>query len=275
MRIKDFTPQIVINKILNRIGNYRFSHLSIPKTIVTNFRCFNFKTAIKFPIYIYSQTKIYHIGRVIIEGEVRRGMIRIGHHRAKAIGPTRIFGYGTYIVRGRVSIWGGCILENNGTIILGKDFSMGESCIMLCVQKIEFGDKISIGFKNTFMDASFHYLLDRKRKMTFRDRAPIYIGGGTWITSDCKIMQGASLPPNSVLVANSVLKNDYSDEPQYQMYAGDPAKKVRSDIRRIFNRVEEKRLHELQLENPERLFFKLKFDEEDEFCLSNSFIYRP
>lgn len=275
MRLKNITLPNVINEILNRIGNYRLSHLSILKTIVTNFRCFNFKTAIKFPIYIYSQTKIYRIGRFIIEGEISRGMIRIGHHRAKAIGPTKILGGGTYIVHGRVSIWGGCILENNGTIILGKDFSMGESCIMLCVQKIEFGDRISIGFKNTFMDASFHYLLDRKRKMTFRDRAPIYIGGGTWITSDCKIMQGASLPPNSVLVANSVLKRDYSDEPQYQMYAGNPAKKIRSDIRRIFNRDEEKRLHKLQSDNPEKLFFKLNIEDENEFCLSNSFVYQP
>lgn len=265
----------LINRIYNRLGRYQFSHISIFKTVITNFRCFNFKVAIKLPVYIYSNTRIYALGKIVINGPVSRGMIRIGHHPAKAIGATKMLGHGTYIFNGPASFWGGCILENYGLVVCGSGFSMGESCILLCSEKIEFGDKISIGFKNTFMDSSFHFLLDTKRKMTFVNTEPIKIGGGTWITSDCKIMQGASLPPNSVLTANSVLKSDYSEDPQFQMYSGNPAKCIRKNIRRIFNRVEEKRLHNEFISDSNKKFKKIAYEDENQYCLSNSFTFYP
>lgn len=271
--MKKFTFRRLLNHFLNRIGRRQFSHLSICKTVLTNFRALPFIDALKFPIFIYSDTKIYWLKEVTINGPIERGMIRIGHHRHKAIGPTRILGFGKYIFEGRASIWGGCTLENHGTIVFGKDFSMAESCIILCDNLIEFGPHMSIGFKNTFIDSSFHFLLDTKRRMTFPISSPIRIGGGTWITSDCKIMQGACLPPNSTLIANSVLKSDFSDEQEGQMYGGDPAKKLRSNIRRVFDRTEEKRLADFFKQNPAKAFVKVKYDDEDVYCLNDPFKY--
>lgn len=269
--MSDILKYFNLKRILNRIGKYRFSRLNLIKTLLFNFWAFDFKTAIKFPVYIYSHTKIYQIGKVTITGKITRGMIRIGIFPAKAFGPTRIIGYGTYIFHGKTSIRGGCILENHGTIEFGEDFGMGEACTILCRNNIKFGDKISVGFRNTFMDSSFHYILDTKNRIVFRDTDPIEIKSGSWITSDCKVMQGARLPENSILIANSVLKSDLSAEPSNQMYGGNPAKPIGRNKRRLFNRIEEQRIYRFFTEHPSKMFLKVNFEDEDTYCLDNAF----
>ncbi len=268
-----FNLQNIFRIVLGYVGRYRFSHINLIRTFFINICSFNLRTALKFPIFIYSNTKIYSLGTIEIIGEIKRGMIRIGHHPSKAIGPTKILGTGKYTFYGTASIWGGSILENHGHIIFGNKFSMAENCTILCQEKIEFGAVMSIGYRNTFMDSGFHYLLDNKKRITFATTIPIKIGGGSWITSDCKIMAGGCLPPNSILATNSVLKEDYSDQPQYQMYSGNPARCIRTNIRRIFNRKEESLLHKYFNNNKNKLHKKVNFQDEEDFCISNSFTF--
>lgn len=53
--------------------------LSIPKTILFNFKVFSFKTAIKLPVFIAYNVKLdeYYRNCIVINGTISRFMIKI------------------------------------------------------------------------------------------------------------------------------------------------------------------------------------------------------
>ena len=58
---------------------FRRQKINILKTIFFNFKSLPFKQAIKFPIFIYSDTKLISIGKIHIDSDdIHKGMIRIG-----------------------------------------------------------------------------------------------------------------------------------------------------------------------------------------------------
>lgn len=101
-----------LNRLFNGIGRWRFCHVCPVKTLLFNLRSFDLKTALKFPVYIYNNTEIFWLGKVVIDAErIERGMVRIGHWATRGRNPTKICRRGMTVFHGNVTIQGGTILE--------------------------------------------------------------------------------------------------------------------------------------------------------------------
>ena len=237
------TIRNIILSSITTYNRYRYNHICWLKTILYNSLWFGVKGLRKLPVLIYNNVDIISSGRMIIDGEVHIGMIKMGIWKAKAHNHFRLMNYGTIIFHGRAVIQGGCIIENYGGIIEFGNFNkLSESCKLMCRRRIVFHDYISVGYETTFMDTDFHFIVNTTDRKVHLNEKEINIGKGVWISSNCKIMKGVCLPANSVVCANSLLLKDFSNCQCATVFAGSPAIVISEGKRRIFNIEKEQEL---------------------------------
>lgn len=251
------------------ISNYRFNHVCWVKSWFYNALWFGLRDSFRMPIYIYNDVHIMATGQVRIIGEMKKGMIKIGVWKAKANSVTRIFNNTTIIFNGETEIRGGAVIENEGIIEFGEYVRIGESCHIMCQEKITFGHHIATGFNTTIMDTDFHFVLNIKEMTTNKCTRPIVIGSGSWISSDCKVMKGSILPNNSILCGNSLLNKDFSSEPSNTVFMGVPAKPTKSGYRRIYNTKEQDLMLDFFRTHTERNKCDIEVENLDEYCFSS------
>lgn len=262
----------ILNKVLNKWEFRKWSHVSWLSTVLFNLRCFEFKTALKLPIYIYNGVDVISLNKVILDAkDVYRGMIRIGCCPAKAHNHTKLIISGTVIFHGSADIWGGTIIEASRTLEFGENVMLAESCKIMCCHHIVFGNHIRVGYESTFMDTDYHYIISTENHKVRPNKAPVTIGDGTWISSNCKIMKGAVIPPKSIIGGGSLVNKDFSQEAPCQIFVGTPAKPVKGGFRRIFNVKMEDELNSYFAQHPEERSYVVEADDLDKLCYTNFF----
>ena len=274
MSIDEFICKVrrKINGILNRWGMRRFTHVDSLATWMFNLRCFDLRTALKRPVFIYNDVQIISLGKVIIDAkDIHKGMIRIGNWPMKAHNKTKINKGGTTIFHGVCEIWGGTIIEGGGILEFGDNTRFGESCKIMCTYHVKIGNNVSVGYETTFMDTDFHYVIDTVSHTVHPNRGEVIVGDGTWISSTCKIMKGSRLPMNSVVSGGSLVNKDFSDEEPCSVFVGTPAKPVKRNKRRIFNKRAEADISRYFNEHPDESTKVLDVEDIDAFCFSNYF----
>lgn len=262
----------ILNKLLNYFGIKRFSYINWFATWIFNLRCFDFKTALKLPVYIYNKVDIFYLNKVKIDSSIiYKGMIRIGCSPIKAHDSTRFFYSGTIIFHGSAEIWGGCIIEGDGILEFGNNVVLGESCKVMCCNHIKFNNYIRVGYECTFMDTDFHYVIDTNTNKISHNKETIVIGEGTWIASTCKIMKGSVIPQKSIVGGGSLINKDFSKEQPCQIYVGTPAKPIKGNSRRIFNVKKEDEFNLYFKLHPYEKNYIVEVENMDELCLQNFF----
>lgn len=266
------TLRKILRKLLDHWGYNHFSYVSWWRTWAFNLRYFDLKTALKRPVFIYNDTDVFWIGKVVLDAKnIYKGMIRIGYWPMKAHNRTRIAKGGTIIFHGSLDIWGGAIIEGGGTLEFGDNVMLGESSKIMNEERMVFEDHIRVGYDCTFMDTDYHYIIDTQTHKAHRNKGEVVIGEGTWISSTCKIMKGTRLPKNSIVGGGSLVNHDFSAEEPCQIFVGTPAKPVKSNQRRIFNVKVEDELNKYFKEHPEEKSHIVEVDDIDELCYSNFF----
>ena len=260
-----------LNRLFNGIGRWRFCHVCPVKTLLFNLRSFDLKTALKFPVYIYNNTEIFWLGKVVIDAErIERGMVRIGHWATRGRNPTKICRRGMTVFHGNVTIQGGTILEGGGTLEFGDSVVIGSGCLLTCERHMVFGDHVRVGYNTMFMDTDYHYVIDTETRKVHPTSADVVIGAGSWVASYCRVMKGAHLPKNSVVAGGSLLNKDFSAEAPCQIYVGTPAKPVKGNRRRVHNMKLQGELDKFFGEHPEATSHVVSGDGDlDEICFSN------
>ncbi|HAT4169018.1 acyltransferase [Clostridium perfringens] len=192
--------------------------LGLPKSIYLNMKMLPFRQAVKLPIILSKNTKIYSAnGHIKLKSKAKFGSIKIG------------FGYvGTFDIRKRKSI-----LELNGNLILGNNInlghgtklSVGDSGLLeiyddvtitaetsiICFENISIGKGSMISWDNLFMDTDFHKIYDLESNILNKDKA-IEIGENVWIGCRCTILKGANIKRNSVISSNSKISQNIQKE---------------------------------------------------------------
>jgi acetyltransferase-like isoleucine patch superfamily enzyme len=116
-------------------------------------------------------------------------------------------------------------LSKDAIIKLGY---VGLSGATLCSSTmIEIKDYSGIGANSKLYDTDFH-IIDpegRKRNVGEVKSSPIIIDENVWIASDVTILKGVHIGIGSVVGAGSVVTKSI---PPFELYAGNPAKKIRS-----------------------------------------------
>jgi len=118
-------------------------------------------------------------------------------------------------LRGRIIFKGRCSIGNNSYIstseksevIFGDDFISSTTLRLVCYDKIEFGDRVLVGWDCMFTDTDFHKIT-REDGTESKGYGPITIGDDTWIANGCRFLKNTTLPNKIVVAACSVVSGN-------------------------------------------------------------------
>jgi acetyltransferase-like isoleucine patch superfamily enzyme len=220
------TSGIGLRDILRIIRNLNF------KTIRFNLTYFEWKDAIRFPVFV-KQTQFKKLqGKIIIDAPIRPGMIRIGYgyvgHFDRAL-------KSIWEVSGQVTFKGSALLKFGSNIVvgpegnlqLGEKFRISPQSSIICFKRIVFGNTCRLSWEVQVLDTDFHKIktLDGEYINKPKD---IEVGNHVWIGSRVSIMKGAKIGDDCIVAANSVVTKHLEGE--HQVIAGIPAKVVRTGV---------------------------------------------
>ncbi|MGB4448592.1 MAG: acyltransferase [Cloacibacterium sp.] len=212
-----------------------FADLSIHKTLFFNFKYFNFKTALKFPVFIGKNMILKTVsGSIIlpeshITGGVRLGFESIGifdKKRSKGIWELK----GNIIFEGTAFLGQGTKLfvDEAREFLFGNNFSLTGDSQIISQKKIVFGKDCLISWDCIILDTDFHKIYNEKEEF-LNPPKEIIIGEHVWIGCRSSILKGSKIPDHSILGAGSILSKELTEASC--IYSGNPVKKLKENIR--------------------------------------------
>lgn len=125
----------------------------------------------------------------------------------------------------------------------GKNLRVGRGCVFYKSYSIEIGSNVYIAYGNWMSGSTTITIEDEvmfgpksvvisgnhtRKNGSFRyggnSYAPIRIGYGSWIGSNCAVLAGATIGKGCLLAANSVINKEAPDN---SLFAGNPAKFIK------------------------------------------------
>jgi len=239
------------------------------KTIYVNFTFLPFNQAIHFPVFIYGKVKIYaHSGKIIIEDQIRPGMIHLGMNTDKisaSKGSALINITGKLIFKGTVLFSSDYALHIVGECTIGKYAVVGNGVRFYCMNKIVIGKSTRIAIDSQIFDTNFHYMRNIETGKIDRRDGVVIIGNYCWIGNRTTLSKGAQLPDYSIVTSNSLVNKDFtSSDVKYPLLAGLPAKIIHSMRVRIFDPLEDDKANEFFYNHPDALYFMSETGERKE-----------
>ncbi len=213
--------------MLRKIWNYRWVLRSLPQTIYFNFHYLPFKQAVKLPILLYKPHLLKLKGRIVLNGHITTGMVKLGHYGVSLYPNSGIMienHGGTVVFSGKCNIGNNSYISvgEKGKVVFGNNFTSTASFRLASYYNIEFKDNVLCGWNCMFIDTDFH-----KLTMTDSNNYPkafdkIAIGNDCWFALNNTIMKGTKIGDYTVVAGNSLLNKDYSKY-DHCLLAGSPA----------------------------------------------------
>lgn len=189
--------------------------MGIPKSLYLNFKSLPFRDAIKLPILISKNVKMVRVNKILIQGPVSTGMIKIGFgdigifdgvHSRSIIKNT-----GTIIFQGKASLGHGVKLNvnRNAVLVIGDGVVFSGESAVVCSEEIVLGDGCLISWDVLIMDTDFHQVYecqnDGIQKKPKEKSRKIYIGKSVWVGCRCLIMKGINIEDGCIISAGTKL----------------------------------------------------------------------
>jgi acetyltransferase-like isoleucine patch superfamily enzyme len=248
------------------IYHWHYSKLNIVKTILVNFKTLPFSHAIKFPIFIYGGLDIYFLlGKVEFHKcEVTKGMIKMGFNK-EYLGIDKRKSLLILKRNAKLNFYGNCEfssnflirIEEDAQITLGKNTFFGNSMKMVALKNITIGNYTQFAFESQILDSDFHYLHDiTKDELRTRD-LEVIIGEYNWFGNRTTVLKGTKTKPYTTVASGSITKGNFlNTNGEYLLLAGNPAKLIAMDIKRIFPLITENNLVQFY-KNPQNQGIKM------------------
>lgn len=223
--------------VFKKIVNLQRSHFNLLKTLYFNFKVFDFKTAVKLPVWLYGSIYLegLHAGCVELR-KVKRGVVKIGGGWH-----TELLGYsnrhksylricGKLVLGERIIILQGILLSvsKNAVLRIGNNVRFNERVIIHSKESITIDDNSGLGWNTQVLDTNFHYLINNG-KLDYRN-APVFIGRNVWVANNVSIMKGAYLPDYTVVASNSLVNKSFKEIGDHCLIGGVPAKFLSSGV---------------------------------------------
>lgn len=212
----------------------RYRGLSVIKTVYFNLCYFPFRQAMKMPVWINRNVTLASTkGKVILNGNLSSGMVKIGFHV-----PPVLFDYrgsrtiwnvtGSVEIGVNVFIGGGSTIFVTGRLTFGDHVFITGKTSILSALSIEFGKNCIVSWDNLIMDHDGHIIVQRGIGLTNPAKA-ISFGDRVWIGCRCLLMKGTKVEDGCIIAANSFINKEIFGT--NQLMAGNPAKVVKSGVR--------------------------------------------
>lgn len=183
-------------------------------TLYFNFKYLPFSKAIKLPIWVSRNLRIRMGGGVlIIDGDLRKGMIRIGldnvgifdNKKSRSIWSVS----GTIIFRGNCFLGHGCkVSVDQGAILeFGNNFCCSAESSFVTVKNITIGNDCLFSWDVLVMDTDWHVITDYSGELQNPPES-IKIGDRVWVGCRANIMKGVSIANGTIVAASSIISKD-------------------------------------------------------------------
>lgn len=198
------------------------------KTILFNFRMFDFNTAIKMPVYVAGGVNIEKLQKGCIKlnvepGKMKRGMVKIGFDTGSSgvlpanykSGHVEAQNSSTITFNGKATIAQGSTLKaiEGGCIEIGDRFWANTSLKVLCKKSIMIGNDVLIGWNITMDDGDGHPIYNiGDEDNRINANKPIAIGNHVWLGAEVSILKGASIPSGCIVGFRSIVTKKFDKE---------------------------------------------------------------
>ncbi len=186
--------------------------LSVPKTLLFNFKNFPLKQALRFPVLVNRRTKIKSMsGEIVLPETIMFGLVKIGFSGSYNLGGENYFeNRGKIIINGKATFSRGIqlIVGEKGCLEIGSNFRCNANCIINAGSRIKMGDDCLLAWNIMILDGDGHdiYL----QNGTYNENiSNIFIGTHVWICANSTILKGALISDNSVVGAGTIVSKKF------------------------------------------------------------------
>lgn len=144
--------------------------VNIFKTIYLNYRYLQWCGVKTLPIYVYNNTRLSSCkGKVVINGEMCRGMIRIGKSHLPIVDPKsnpciwKVDDDSTVVFNGRAYLNQGVKISVGlgGTLVFGDHVTITGRSEIVCNKRIDIGNNCLISWDVLFLDDDAHKIYNK------------------------------------------------------------------------------------------------------------------
>lgn len=204
------------------------------KTLTFNFHYFPFRTAIKLPVFVAQKVRLQNLGGSIKLGKhIRPGIVKIGYgkeetrdeRKSRTIWDVQ----GEVIFHGKADINHGSKVHvtKSGKVQFGDNLWIQAESTIKCNHSISVGKNCLLSWDILMMDSDFHSIYN-SAKERINDDKPIVVGDNVWIGCRTTILKGASIAPNSVVAACSLVTKSLSKS--NSIYGGNSSEPIKNNI---------------------------------------------
>lgn len=209
--------------------------LSLPKTILFNFRCFDLKTAVKLPVFVHFRTQVSHCGKGKIRFlcPIKTGTLKLGFGGTSAILEGRrnflsLEGKSVMEIGGPVTFSEGFSIQNKGHIKIGGHSYFNKNAKLFCSDKILIGDDFLSGWDIEIRDMNGHRTSIDGNSLKDHIRG-IEIGDHVWFAAYTCALPGSKVASGSMVAFKSIVLGRFTEE--NVLLAGYPAKVKKTNIK--------------------------------------------
>ena len=203
-------------------------------TLRFNFHYFQFKDAIRIPVFLFRCKIISLKGEVILKQPIKTGMIKLGMQMVSVSYFPFNFIYENkggviFLESGELGSGSAISVQKGAKLSIGEHIHATSNVKIIVSESITIGDNCRIGWDTMIMDTSWHSIYNIVTESYSSKSSPIRIGNYTWIGNGCQLMKGCVTPDFSIIGARSLLTKDLK-APSYCLIVGSPAKVVREGV---------------------------------------------
>ncbi|WP_258280614.1 acyltransferase [Clostridium sp. CM027] len=214
--------------------------ISMPKTILFNFKVFPFKVALKLPVLIAYNVEIHNIYKncILINSKISRFMIRINinngsngvNSSSKKIGYFDVQKKGRIIFNGKADFSSGVSIRvDSGDLTFGNNFFCNKTCFFSCSKNITIGNDVLLGWGVNIRDSDGHTIFNlNDSNIDENTSKPVVIGDHVWLAAKVDILKGIEIPDDCIVGYNSCVTRKFIDK--NCIISGYPAKVIKKDV---------------------------------------------
>lgn len=192
--------------------------VNLLKTVYVNYKYLQLGGVKTLPIYVYNNTRLSSCrGKVVINGEMRRGMIRIGKSHLPIVdrksNPSiwKVDDDSTVVFNGRAYLNQGVKISVGlgGTLVFGDHVTITGRSEIVCNKRIDIGNNCLISWDVLFLDDDAHKIYDKDGILINESKA-ITIEDNVWIGCRNTILKGSRIPHDSVIACGSIITKQFN-----------------------------------------------------------------